>query len=598
MKRLLVLLVLICISLTTLNAQDNLFKNINGNYKPTQSAVEKINIFKSRIGILKSEIVLFKTKHKFNKNYKGIFNLFDKNIEFEITDDYGENVQGIYGYRANLKYGGYAVISLSKAGITATVFYKDRVFNIEPIDKKLHFISEINLEEIACNDIYDNGNQVLENYPVLKEADFRSTTPATIKVLAVYTTEAAQANGNIEGIIINAVSETNNAYERSDVATRIELAHIEQIPYTESGSASTDVDRFMNKGDGFLDEIHSLRTQYEADICVLIVDNLNACGRVPDFAIPAMYYNAFCVIRANCAVPNYSLAHEIVHLLGCFHEDGYFGTLKLYNVKRKYRTIMSITIPEKYKRVPYFSNPNVYDQEGVSIGTANNFSANKIDYNALAIADFEPRFSASIDGPTILTRDEEGTYNCEVVSGISPYNYKWEIMKIDEIAIKAWPSNLWFEVGYDSPTYTKPVPNNGDYRDFKLRCIVTDEANKRVFSNELRGQYTGPLTKMSDNNTSLEFKKLSTPEKTELKGNYPNPFNPKTTISYQLNKTGFVNIVVFNSLGKEVATLVDEIKSKGYHKVTFDGANLSSGFYIYKIKTNSFNESKKMLLMK
>jgi len=80
--------------------------------------------------------------------------------------------------------------------------------------------------------------------------------------------------------------------------------------------------------------------------------------------------------------------------------------------------------------------------------------------------------------------------------------------------------------------------------------------------------------------------------------NYPNPFNPTTTINYQLPKNGFVTIKVYDLLGKEVATLVNESKSAGYHIVNFDASKLTSGVYVYTINTNGFVQSKKMLLMK
>lgn len=80
--------------------------------------------------------------------------------------------------------------------------------------------------------------------------------------------------------------------------------------------------------------------------------------------------------------------------------------------------------------------------------------------------------------------------------------------------------------------------------------------------------------------------------------NYPNPFNPTTTINYQLPENGFVTIKIYDMLGKEIATLVNEQKSAGYHTATFDASKLTSGVYIYTINVNSFTQSRKMLLMK
>lgn len=86
--------------------------------------------------------------------------------------------------------------------------------------------------------------------------------------------------------------------------------------------------------------------------------------------------------------------------------------------------------------------------------------------------------------------------------------------------------------------------------------------------------------------------------KYSLDQNYPNPFNPATSIEYTIEKAGVVKLLVFNLLGNEVATLVNEYKSSGKHKATFDASMLPSGVYIYTIQTGSFRSAKKMTVMK
>jgi hypothetical protein len=81
-------------------------------------------------------------------------------------------------------------------------------------------------------------------------------------------------------------------------------------------------------------------------------------------------------------------------------------------------------------------------------------------------------------------------------------------------------------------------------------------------------------------------------------GNYPNPFNPTTTINYQLPQDGMVTLKVYDVLGKEVATLVNEHKSAGYYQTEFEGGKLSSGIYVAAIQANNFTKSIKLLLAK
>lgn len=88
------------------------------------------------------------------------------------------------------------------------------------------------------------------------------------------------------------------------------------------------------------------------------------------------------------------------------------------------------------------------------------------------------------------------------------------------------------------------------------------------------------------------------PKEYSLKQNYPNPFNPSTTIQYGLPERSFVEIKVFNILGKEVASLVNSTQDAGVHNVNFDASKLTSGIYLYKLITSKYSEFKKMILVK
>lgn len=83
-----------------------------------------------------------------------------------------------------------------------------------------------------------------------------------------------------------------------------------------------------------------------------------------------------------------------------------------------------------------------------------------------------------------------------------------------------------------------------------------------------------------------------------LSQNYPNPFNPTTKINFALPKSGLVTMKIYDILGKEVATLVNEVKNAGTYTVDFNASNLTSGVYFYKVSVNGFSEVKKMLLLK
>lgn len=99
-------------------------------------------------------------------------------------------------------------------------------------------------------------------------------------------------------------------------------------------------------------------------------------------------------------------------------------------------------------------------------------------------------------------------------------------------------------------------------------------------------------------NVAVTPTNTNVPSQFELSQNYPNPFNPTTNIKFSLPKATNVQIVIFNSVGQEVKSLVNEYKTAGSYTVDFNASDLASGTYFYKIITSDFTETKKMTLVK
>jgi hypothetical protein len=90
----------------------------------------------------------------------------------------------------------------------------------------------------------------------------------------------------------------------------------------------------------------------------------------------------------------------------------------------------------------------------------------------------------------------------------------------------------------------------------------------------------------------------SVPKNFELHQNYPNPFNPTTMIKYNLPKSSHVALKIYNLVGQEIATLVNELQSAGEYEITWQPKGLPSGLYFYKIQAGDFSETKKIILQK
>jgi len=109
--------------------------------------------------------------------------------------------------------------------------------------------------------------------------------------------------------------------------------------------------------------------------------------------------------------------------------------------------------------------------------------------------------------------------------------------------------------------------------------------------------------KQIDNDGTYEYSQevevsFISPDKYSLGQNYPNPFNPSTKINYKIAQSEFVNLSIYNVLGKEVAVLVNEIQSPGTYSIVFFADNLPGGVYFYKLETQNFVQTSKMLLLK
>lgn len=194
-------------------------------------------------------------------------------------------------------------------------------------------------------------------------------TANRIRVLVAYTADAQSLTSSVQGqtmqeLVDLAILESNQGYANSGVTLRIELACLYETVYNETTAIETDVDRFRNSGDGFMDEVHTFRANYDADMCCLMIDGTDPdwCGWAYGFDYTS-YANMFQATVYSCATGNFTFAHEFGHTQGCRHNDDTTLTPFAYGHGFRngsnWRTIMGLANSTSATRLNYWSNPNL-----------------------------------------------------------------------------------------------------------------------------------------------------------------------------------------------------------------------------------------------
>lgn len=155
-----------------------------------------------------------------------------------------------------------------------------------------------------------------------------------------------------------------------------------------------------------------------------------------------------------------------------------------------------------------------------------------------------------------------------------------------EVERKTSESDQWQKIGSVNGRGTTTTPSEYYFNDENL---TSGKYNYRIKQIDFDGSFEYSEVITAD---------LSTPSAFELGQNYPNPFNPSTRITYSIPKSSFVTLKVYDILGNEIATLVNQTQDAGNYNVSFNAENLSNGIYIYSLNADNFTDVKKMILMK
>ena len=195
---------------------------------------------------------------------------------------------------------------------------------------------------------------------------------------------------------------------------------------------------------------------------------------------------------------------------------------------------------------------------------------------------FDIRF---IDTKTTVDGDRPWRMNVRIASNDLQWNGEWEEIRIPLSSFTemgSWDENTWFNPQGDF-----------DWKAVDVFQIVEESGsmgNAEIWMDAIGIVDSGETTVGNANIEKPIFAKLNQ--------NFPNPFNPTTTISFELSEASTTTLTVYDTLGRLVSELVNTTLSAGNHSYNFEALGLSSGIYFYKLNTNTGTQVKKMLLLK
>ncbi len=502
---------------------------------------------------------------------------------------------GLYSWKGRFKEGmGNADFVVNNGMITARISSDKFVYLLYPITGGMHVLIECNGANMPKDESPEGYQRMLEqgrksldkpairpNDPELRSGETQDVNAGNCKVriLVAYTDDADANLADPIGFVNSCIDATNTAYNNSGVNFNVELAVAIREVYAESLNSNTDKIRFHDTNDGFMDDVHDYRTFFDADMCILITENLQSgiCGEAYTVA-NSSYTEPFCVVTRGCSVGNLSFPHELGHLYGCRHDTYVDNTNTPYAYGHGYvyfpnrwRTIMAyndfcVDNGSTCNRIQYFSNPSV-TFGGVAMGTtATNDNERALEASRTNIAGLESTLAAKIFSSAYTFSSGE---QADVIGGTSVTNNA-------AFTYFSGSSGTW---------------RSGTYIDMKTGFRAAAGSVFRAFLDDCT------TLKMSGDENVIS--KIVAPQIISGEGVqiYPNPFATSFDLTINAKQDVKAQVAIFNSLGSKVTERAGINVNKGFNKIHFDGSKLSKGVYMVEINMNGEKTVKKIIKM-